>query len=213
MSDTGAPESTGTDAALIGLSLLDPETFSLVVERHGTSVFRYLSSRVDRASAEDLLADVFEAAFRARERYDARYESALPWLLGIATNVVRHHRRAEARRASMVRRVMQSLGPGQEPSEASDSVVTRAELNDDLFQVRQALAALGEKHREVLVLSAGLGLSYEDIARALGIKLGTVRSRLSRARQRLTELLATGGQYTTYVASDQRNQVSEEPPR
>jgi RNA polymerase sigma factor (sigma-70 family) len=213
MSGTGASESTGTDAALISRSLLDPECFSLIVERHGTSVLRYLNSRVGRASSEDLLADVFEAAFRARQRYDTRYDVALPWLLGIATNVVRHHRRSETRRSSMVRRVTRLHGRSQEPSEAVDSVVARAELNDEIHEVRRALAALDDKHRAVLVLSAGLGLSYEDIARALGIRVGTVRSRLSRARRRLRELLAIDGQYSTYVESDRRNQVVEEHPR
>jgi RNA polymerase sigma factor (sigma-70 family) len=213
MSGTGASEDSGTDAALIGRSLVNPESFSCIVERHGTSVFRYLTSRVGRASSEDLLADVFEAAFRARARYDISYDDALPWLLGIATNVVRHHRRSEARRALMVRRVLaQGRGSRLEPAEAVDSVGASAELNDDMRQVRRALTALDDKHREVLLLSAGLGLSYEDIARALGIKTGTVRSRLSRARGRLRELLAAGGQYSTHGAPDQPVQLSEDHP-
>ena len=107
MGDTGASGSASTDAAIISQSVVDPECFSLIVERHATSVFRYLASRVDRSTSEDLLADVFEAAFQARPRYDTRYDDALPWLLGIATNVIRHHRRSEVRHASMVRRVTQ----------------------------------------------------------------------------------------------------------
>ena len=213
MSGTGASGDSGTDAALIGHSLVDPECFSMIVERHGTSVFRYLTSRVGRTSSEDLFADVFEAAFRTRERYDLRYDNALPWLLGIATNVVRHHRRSEGRRASMVRRVTQLHRPGLGPSESVDTVVAGAEANDELHQVRRALSSLDDNHRDVLVLSAGLGLSYEDIARALGLKVGTVRSRLSRARRRLRELLETPGQYSTDDGSDQRSPVSEENPR
>jgi RNA polymerase sigma factor (sigma-70 family) len=210
MSGTGASESTATDAALISQSLVDPECFSLIVERHATSVFRYLASRVDRSSSEDLLSDVFEAAFRARQRYDSRYDDALPWLLGIATNVIRHHRRSDTRHASMVRRVTQLHGRTQEPSEGVDAVVASAELNDQMQQMRRALAALDDKDREILVLSAGLGLRYEDIARALGIRVGTVRSRLSRARRRLRELLATDGQYSTYVESKRQNPVGGE---
>ena len=106
MSDTGA-SGRATDAAIISQSVVDSQCFSLIVERHATSVFRYLVSRVDRSTSEDLLADVFEAAFEARRRYDTRYENALPWLLGIATNVIRHHRRSEMRHAAMVRRVTQ----------------------------------------------------------------------------------------------------------
>lgn len=213
MSGTGALENTSTDAALIGHSLVDPEWFSLIVERHATSVFRYLTSRVDRSASEDLLADVFEAAFRARQRYDTRHDDALPWLLGIATNVLRHHWRSETRYASMMRRVTQLHGRSPEPSEAVDTVAARAELLDQMQNVRRALAALGDKHREVLLLPAGLELSYDDIARALGIRVGTVRSRLSRARRKLRELLATDGQYSTYVGSDQRNPVAGERPQ
>jgi sigma-70-like protein len=83
-------------------SLIDPECFSLIVDRHATSVFGYMPSRVDRSSSEDLLADVFEAASRARPRYDTRYEDCLPWLLGITTNMIRHHRRSAVRHESMV---------------------------------------------------------------------------------------------------------------
>jgi RNA polymerase sigma factor (sigma-70 family) len=195
VSGTGASGSTETDGALIARSVAEPERFSLIVERHATPVFRYLISRVGRDSSEDLLADVFEAAFRARGRYDTSHDDALPWLLGIATNVIRHHRRSETRRASMVRKVTWLHGPGHELAETMDSVVARAELNDELHQIHRALMALDDKHRDVIVLSAGLGLSYEDIARALGVRIGTVRSRLSRGRRCLRELLETDGQY------------------
>jgi RNA polymerase sigma factor (sigma-70 family) len=212
MSATGASESTSTDAALISRSVADPKAFSMIVERHATSVFRYLASRVDRASSEDLLADVFEAAFRARQRYQPRHDDALPWLIGIATNVVRHHRRSEMRHTSMLRRLIHGHGPSKDNSEAGDPFAN-IESRDQMQCVRHALTTLDDKHREVLVLSAGLGLSYEDIARALGIKIGTVRSRLSRARTRLRELLEADGQYTAYVDPDERSPVAEEHPR
>jgi RNA polymerase sigma factor (sigma-70 family) len=213
MSGTGASESTSTDAALVSHSLVDPECFSLIVERHATPVFRYLASRVDRSSSEELLADVFEAAFRARHRYDTHYDDALPWLLGIATNVIRHHRRSGTRHASMVRRLTQLHGRSQEPSESVDAVAASVELNDQMHRVSCALATLDVKHREVLVLSAGMDLSYEDIARTLGIRVGTVRSRLSRGRRKLRELLEPDGQYSVYVETNQRPPVAEEHPK
>jgi RNA polymerase sigma-70 factor (ECF subfamily) len=128
------------------------------VERHATPVFRYLASRVERSTSEDLLADVFEAAFKARHGYDTRYDNALPWLLGIATNVIRHHRRSEMRHASMVRRVTQLHGRSGATSETIDAVATTAELHDEMQCVRRALAVLNDRHLQVLVLSAGLGL-------------------------------------------------------
>jgi RNA polymerase sigma factor (sigma-70 family) len=210
MSDTGASGSVSTDAAIISQSVVDSQSFSLIVERHATSVFRYLASRVDRSTSEDLLADVFEVAFEARRRYDTRYENALPWLLGIATNVIRHHRRSEMRHAFMVRRMTQLHGRSNETSGEIDAVATSAELDDEMQCVRRALAGLNDRHRQVLVLSAGLGLSYEDIAQTLGIRIGTVRSRLSRARRRLRELLEADGQYRAKDKSDQRDSVAEE---
>jgi RNA polymerase sigma-70 factor (ECF subfamily) len=210
VSGTNASGDTGTDAALISDSLNDPECFSLIVERHAASVFRYLASRTDRSSSEDLLADVFEAAFRARHRYDTHYEDALPWLLGIATNMLRHHHRSQMRTIAMLHRLTQVRSRSDELQEAGDAVAASVELHDQMQRVRQALDSLDDKYREVLVLSAGLGLTYEDIARALGIRIGTVRSRLSRARTRLRELLQTDGQYTAYGESEQRYPVAEE---
>jgi RNA polymerase sigma factor (sigma-70 family) len=210
MGDTGASDEGCTDAAVISRSINEPESFSVIVERHATSVFRYLASRGDRSTSEDLLADVFEVAFKSRNRYDTHYESALPWLLGIATNVIRHHRRSERRHLAMVRRVTQVHSRRSESSEVSDAVTSGAELGEKMQCVRRALDGLNDKHRQVIVLSAGIGLSYEDIAQALGIRIGTVRSRLSRARQQLRELLAADGQYSSYDESDEGHPAAEE---
>ncbi len=179
---------------MIASSLQDPEEFTSVFDRHAVAVHRYLASRVEASSVDDLLSEVFVAAFRSRHRYDARYADARPWLFGIATNVVRHHRRSEGRRAALLRRVQQyeSFGEGEG---STDDVGSAAEAQDQFQVVRAALARLDEKHREVLWLFAGPGLSYEEIAVALGIRVGTVRSRLSRGRARLRELLDTSREY------------------
>jgi RNA polymerase sigma-70 factor, ECF subfamily len=211
MGDKGVSGSVEVDATILSRSVRDPDRFAVIVERHATPVFRYLVSRVGRSAAEDLFADAFEAAFKARDRYDARYDSALPWLLGIATNVVRHHRRSEGRHAAMVERVTQNLGRAHAPREATDEVAISIERDDEMQAVRRALAVLGERHREVLVLSAGLGLSYEDVARTLGIRVGTVRSRLARARRRLRELLELDGQYAGHDDPTRCHPVAEEP--
>lgn len=210
VSDMGASRITDSDAVLIGDSVLSPEIFGLIVERHATSVFRYLASRLDRSNSEDLLAEVFETAFRARQRYDSHYDGALPWLLGIANNLLRHHRRSEIRNTSLLFRLTQARARRDEEVETEDVVAVSVELKDQMQTVRRALDALDERHREVLVLSAGLGLGYEDIARTLGINVGTVRSRLSRARTRLRELLGAGGQYTVYAESSRHGPVPEE---
>jgi RNA polymerase sigma-70 factor (ECF subfamily) len=110
----------------------------------------------------------------------------------------------------MVRRVTQLHRRSNETSETIDAVATSAELNDEMQCVRRALAALNDRHRQVLVLSAGLGLSYEEIAQTLDIRIGTVRSRLSRARQRLRELLEADGQYRAYDELGQPSSIAEE---
>jgi RNA polymerase sigma-70 factor (ECF subfamily) len=116
-------------------------------------------------------------------------DKVLPWLYGIATNVVRNRRRAERRYLAALARVP---APSDEPSFAD---VADARLDDER-QMRQALGLLAELpqlEQDVFVLCAWMGLSYEDAAVALAVPVGTVRSRLSRARHRLRELDAEGG--------------------
>ena len=162
----------------------DSEAFGVLFERHGRTIYNYCFRRVGSwAVAEDLVSIVFLEAWR---RVDKQLPSGqeLPWLLGIATNVVRNRRRSERRYAAALRRVPQ---PSSEPSFADDS----DERIDDEELMRRALALLGRlprREQEVFALCAWSGLSYEDAAVALQIPVGTVRSRLSRARARLQEL-------------------------
>jgi RNA polymerase sigma-70 factor (ECF subfamily) len=114
------------------------------------------------------------------------------------------------RHASMLRRITPHSPRGNRAPEAIDAVATDAERHEEMASVRRAFAALDDRHRQVLVLCAGLGLSYEEIAQTLGIRIGTVRSRLSRARQKLRELLEADGQYKTYDELARRDSVTEE---
>ena len=162
----------------------DTEAFGVLFERHARTIYNYCFRRVGSwAVAEDLVSIVFLEAWR---RVDKQLPSGkeLPWLLGIATNVVRNRRRSERRYAAALRRVSQ---PGSEPSFADDS----DERIDDEKLIGRALALVGRlprREQEVFALCAWSGLSYEDAAIALEIPVGTVRSRLSRARARLQEL-------------------------
>lgn len=182
-----------TDAALMRASLREPLAFGDIFDRHAPVVHRYLVSRVGVEAAEDLASEVFVTAFRSRAGYDPGYSDALPWLLGIATNAVRHHRRSEGRRWAMVGRL------GQQSTHRGDLVVAdiadEAVARGDIEETERALDAIGAPYRDVLVLYAAFDLSYDEIARALGLRIGTVRSRLSRGRDQLRELLASSGQY------------------
>jgi len=181
-----------TDADVLVASWDDPSVFALLFDRHARVVHRYVASRAVRQDVDDVVSETFIAAFRSRHRYDPRYEDARPWLLGIAANIVRHHLRAEARRRHLPWRV--ALRPDAE-ADLADVVTARVDAGSGWEQVVSALNRLDERYREVLLLLATADLTYADVARALGIPVGTVRSRLARGRLQLRELLGAEGQY------------------
>lgn len=178
-----------TDAEAIAASADDSSAFDVVFERHFDVVFRYLRRRVGRSRAEELAAETFAQALASRDRFDAQYANARPWLFGIAVNLLRHHYRREERELRAYARSGVDPLAGEEPSlERLDAEAARP-------LVAAALAELPPIEREALLLYAWAELGYEEIAYALEIPVGTVRSRLNRARGRMRELLARSGQY------------------
>ncbi|WP_406633186.1 RNA polymerase sigma factor [Amycolatopsis sp. WGS_07] len=175
------------DAGVIRRSVGEPEAFAGIFDRHAPFIHRYLARRLGRDVADDALAETFLAAFRKRSRYDLARPDARPWLYGIATNVVKQHRRDEVREY----RLLRAVGP-QQPAQAHDEdVAKRVVAVARGPELGAALAALAEGDRDVVVLTATEGLSYEEVAEALGIPVGTVRSRLNRARRKLRDALGT----------------------
>src|SRR5215472_12333188 len=85
------------DAAIIESSGREPEAFGAIFGRHATEIHRFAARRLGGGLAEDVVGEVFLAAFRRRDRYDVAYRDARPWLYGIASNVIRRHRQAETR--------------------------------------------------------------------------------------------------------------------
>jgi RNA polymerase sigma factor (sigma-70 family) len=148
-------------------------------------VFRYLVRRVGVDDAESLLGEVFRVAFERRGSYDAERPNARPWLYGIATNLLAHHRRTEARRIGATARLL-ARRPAAE--DTTDLVVARLDAEELWPDVADAVARLPEGERDALLLYVWEELSYDEIASALGVPVGTVRSRLNRARQNLREL-------------------------
>jgi RNA polymerase sigma-70 factor (ECF subfamily) len=187
----GEPLSPWTDAEHIAGSLAEPELFSAIFERHASAVYKFLTRQVNHQAADDLLAETFVAAFRSRGRYDASYPNARGWLFGIAVNVARHHHRTTIRQRMLRVRVGSQME--SEPDEEANAV-DRLVAGATRELVATALDDLKPLHREVLLLAA-FELEYEDIARALQVPVGTVRSRLSRARKQMRELVGPGGQY------------------
>ena len=174
-----------SDGAGIAASLGEPGAFGVIFDRHGSTLLRFLARRVDPAEAEDLLGEVFRIAFERRSAFEAGRDSARPWLYGIAANLVAKHYRSETRRLRAVARAGAARVPDEDPAERA---VAAADAGARWARVADAIGVLPEAERQVLLLFAWEELSYEEIATALGVPVGTVRSRLSRARGRLTAL-------------------------
>jgi RNA polymerase sigma factor (sigma-70 family) len=181
-----------TDAEAIEASRSDPPRFAVVFDRHFASLHRYLRRRVGKDLADELAAEAFARAFAGRNRYDTTtHPDARPWLFGIASNLLRRHARTERRR--LVAYARTGVDPISSASEVEDAA-GRLDAKAAGPRIAAALATLGAGQREVLLLFAWAELSYEEIGRALRVPVGTVRSRLSRARSRMRELLAGFGQ-------------------
>ena len=178
------------DAAVIEQSWHEPEIFAELYDRHAPPIHRYVSRRLGDGLADDVVAETFLAAFRARQRYDLERPDARPWLYGIAANMIGRHRRAESRRLHALAREAGRVGAGPAMATA-DEIAGRLDAVALRRELLTALARLSAGDRDVLLLIAWAGLSYAETATALGIAPGTVRSRLHRARKKVRE--AFGG--------------------
>ena len=172
------PSALLTDGELIARSVHDPEQFAALFDRHAAAVHRYLGRRVGDL-ADDLLSETFLIAFRRRAAYRAEHVEVRPWLLGIATNVVHGHARSERRRYRLLARA------GAEPAAGADADEIHARVDAAALRgpLAAALAGLKERDRDVLLLVAWGQLGYEEVAAVLDVPVGTVRSRLNRARR------------------------------
>jgi RNA polymerase sigma factor (sigma-70 family) len=167
----------------------EPDAFGLLFARHARLIFNYCFRRIgNRETAKDMLQVVFLEAWRRRDR-DLPPDKVLPWLYGIATNVLRNQRRSERRFASALSRIAST---DAEP-DLADAAVEHLDYERQAEKAISLLNALPKREQDVFVLCVGMELSYEDVAFALDIPIGTVRSRLSSARARLAELNSGSG--------------------
>jgi RNA polymerase sigma-70 factor, ECF subfamily len=182
------------DAAVIEASRTEPDRFASLFDRHAPHIHRYLARRVGPQAADDLVAETFLVAFGKRAGYDPRFRDARPWLYGIATNLVGQHRRQEVRQF----RLRLSAGPAPIQNDDAERTVVNLTAQSVRAALGEALTALAKPDRDVLLLIAWEQLSYDEVARALGIPIGTVRSRLHRARTRVRQALASTPAAATY---------------
>ncbi|HEX4224666.1 MAG TPA: RNA polymerase sigma factor [Pseudonocardiaceae bacterium] len=193
-----APETAHVaDAALIENSWSDPTEFAALYDRHAVAIHRYVARRLGPAVAEDLVAETFLAAFRRRKRYDPAHADARPWLYGMAANLIGKHRRSEVR----MLRAFARTGHDSAAEGYADRVDDRVVAGALRRELAAALAQLSSGDRDVLLLVAWADLSYEEVATALRIPIGTVRSRLNRARRKTRAALATTSEELSHERS------------
>jgi RNA polymerase sigma factor (sigma-70 family) len=174
-----------TDGEVIDRSRGEPERFALLFQRHADSIGRYAARRLGPELAQDIVAETFLLAFRQRATYDLSRRDARPWLYGIAGNLIRRHRRNEVR----MLRALQRTGTDPVAECFADRVDDRLSADAASRAVAAAIASLHPGQRDVVLLVAWAELTYDQIAEALGIPEGTVRSRMNRARVRLRAAL------------------------
>jgi RNA polymerase sigma factor (sigma-70 family) len=172
-----------TDAEVIARSHRAPEAFAEVYDRHHRSLHAYAARRAGTDAADDVLADVFLTAFTLRKRFDPGAESALPWLYGIAGNVLRRRWRSLAAADRLIASAELRAVPADRSHD--DRVATRVDAEREWVVVRARLDELADGDREAILLYAWEQLSYPEIAAAMDIPVGTVRSRIHRARATL----------------------------
>lgn len=172
-----------TDGEAIAASLSEPRAFGVVFERHFGAILRYLRRRLDDREAEEATAQTFLVAFDERGRFDRERADARPWLFGIATNVARRHRRGEVREL----RAIAALAA--DPAASNDGTEARLDAERLRGALARCLADLPAEECDVLYLLVWAELDQPEIAAALDIPLGTVKSRLSRARKRVQAAL------------------------
>jgi RNA polymerase sigma factor (sigma-70 family) len=176
-----AGAAASSDAAIIERSVAVPECFAEIFDRHAEGIYRYAARRLGRQAAADVMSEVFLAAFRNRRRYDTAREDARPWLYGIAVKVISQHQRAQRRYAQ----VLAAVPAVPATDVVADEVLDRVNAAQLRPRIMRVLGELSDGDRELVLLIAWAELSYEQAALALGIPLGTVRSRLHRARVKL----------------------------
>ncbi len=189
-----------TDAEILATSLQDGAVFGEIFERHYETIFKYVGRRIDAASAGDVASEVFTTAFSARHRYYVRAQSARPWLYGIARNLVREHLRRGGRASAAYVRLAHDTDVTYRSPEAEAEARVRVE------ELRSALTKLSRRDAEALIMYAVEGMDYAEIAAVLGLKLGTVKSSINRARRKIGELVDLD-RPTTGWGSDERGEA------
>ena len=161
--------------------------FGVLFDRHARAVYNHcFRLTASWSAAEDLTQSTFLQAWRKRTKVRLERDSSLPWLLAVATNVARNHRRGVLRRLRLAGRV-----PAEHAvADHADDVAARVDDERRMARVLAAVHRLPRSQQEALALCIWSEVSYSDAAAVLGIAEGSVRARVSKARSRLADALA-----------------------
>lgn len=172
-----------TDSDLIRRSRESPQAFAALYDKYARMIFRYAARRAGESAAEDVMAETFLVAFERRDSFDHAWEDARPWLFGIATNLLRKHHRTEAKLLKVL-----AKGSGRDAyADSTERIADQLDAEVAISSLAGALRKLSAADRECILLYAWAELSYEGIAQATKVPIGTVRSRLNRTRRILKE--------------------------
>ncbi|GAA2111152.1 RNA polymerase sigma factor [Actinomadura alba] len=172
------------DSRIVAASLEDPEAFGELFRRHSPRLHAYIKRRLGLVLADDLVSETFTTAFRQRARFDGRAEFSA-WLWGIASNLIAKHHRQETRMYRAFART------GVDPAEdgVADLASDRASAAALGPRLAKALASLSAQERSAVLLLAWGEMSYAEIAATLDLPLGTVKTKIHRARIKLRKTL------------------------
>ena len=170
-----------TDNDIIRRARDSPAVFGELYDRHSSIIYRYAARRAGDFAADDVTSETFLVAWEQLETYDLDREDARPWLFGIATNLLRRHHRAEAKMLKVAAKAASRDSVGDD----SDRIAAQVDAAVTTGRIARTLKAMAVIDRETLLLYAWADLTYEGIALAMDVPVGTVRSRLNRARRTL----------------------------
>jgi RNA polymerase sigma-70 factor (ECF subfamily) len=164
----------------------DAADLASMFDSHAKDLLRYCTRRVGEHIAEDVVAETFLVAYEQQDRFDPARGPVLPWLYGIATNILRRHRRTEVR-------ALRALATAETTADFTGRAAERVDAQRLAAPLASVLAALPRRQRDVLLLYAVAELGYAEIAAALDIPLGSVQSALHRARTKVRAVLSSHG--------------------
>lgn len=176
-----------TDNEVMERSAVEPAEFAILYDRHATSVYRYAAQRLGNDAAQDIVSETFLVAFERRASYDLTVRDARPWFLGIATRLMRKHARLEA----VAWKGMASDLAARMAPDVIESAGHRIDAERLTRRLEKALRRLSSGDRDTLLLHAWEELDHASIAAVTGVPIGTVKSRLNRARRLLRHAAGT----------------------